>query len=195
MTYTVGDLAGLARVSVRTLHHYDEIGLLRPSGRSGAGYRLYTAGDLQRLQHLSLEALQDRWRTNYGQRAPGRLGAEFLRRALAYRLQETALGGLSRQAQLRLKAWSQRPREDDGRARSMPMSVMIKSGTRFVREWQGETHEVLAIESGTYIYKSKIFRSLTVIAREITGTHQSGPRFFGLRRQDIKSQGLERSHV
>ena len=151
--------------------------------------------DLQRLQHLSLEALQDRWRTNYGQRAPGRLGAEFLRRALAYRLQETALGGLSRQAQLRLKAWSQRPREDDGRARSMPMPVMIKSGTRFVREWQGETHEVLAIESGTYIYKSKIFRSLTVIAREITGTHQSGPRFFGLRRQDIKSQGLERSHV
>lgn len=52
MTYTVGDLASLARVSVRTLHHYDEIGLLRPSGRSGAGYRLYTAGDLQRLQQV-----------------------------------------------------------------------------------------------------------------------------------------------
>ena len=52
MAYTVGELAGLARVSVRTLHHYDEIGLLRPSGRSGAGYRLYTAGDLQRLQQV-----------------------------------------------------------------------------------------------------------------------------------------------
>jgi MerR family transcriptional regulator, thiopeptide resistance regulator len=52
MTYTVGDLASLARVSVRTLHHYDEIGLLRPSGRSGAGYRLYTAPDLQRLQQV-----------------------------------------------------------------------------------------------------------------------------------------------
>ncbi|MEP7126389.1 MAG: MerR family transcriptional regulator [Byssovorax sp.] len=52
MAYTVGDLASLARVSVRTLHHYDEVGLLRPSGRSGAGYRRYTAGDLQRLQQV-----------------------------------------------------------------------------------------------------------------------------------------------
>src|SRR4051812_37177691 len=52
MTYTVGELASLARVSIRALHHYDEIGLLRPSGRSGAGYRLYTAPDLQRLQQV-----------------------------------------------------------------------------------------------------------------------------------------------
>ncbi len=52
MATTVGELASLARVSVRTLHHYDEIGLLRPSGRSGAGYRLYTEGDLQRLQQV-----------------------------------------------------------------------------------------------------------------------------------------------
>ena len=74
------------------------------------------------------------------------------------------------------------------------MPSMIKSGTRFVREWQGETHEVLAIESEAFAYRGKIFRSLTVIARAITGTHQSGPRFFGLRRQDSKTQGSEQSH-
>jgi len=52
MPYTVGRVAALAKVSVRTLHHYDALGLLNPSGRSGAGYRLYTDGDLERLQQV-----------------------------------------------------------------------------------------------------------------------------------------------
>ena len=52
MTYTVGEVAALAGISKRTLHHYDEIGLLRPSGRSRAGYRLYEKADLRRLQEV-----------------------------------------------------------------------------------------------------------------------------------------------
>jgi MerR family transcriptional regulator, thiopeptide resistance regulator len=52
MSLTVSQVARLAGVSVRTLHHYDEIGLLRPSGRSEAGYRLYESVDLQRLQQV-----------------------------------------------------------------------------------------------------------------------------------------------
>jgi len=52
MAHTVGDVAKLAHVSVRTLHHYDETGLLVPSERSGAGYRLYTTEDLERLQQV-----------------------------------------------------------------------------------------------------------------------------------------------
>src|SRR5579872_1874814 len=51
-SHTVGDVAKIARVSVRTLHHYDEIGLLKPSGRSRSSYRLYTGGDLERLQQI-----------------------------------------------------------------------------------------------------------------------------------------------
>ena len=50
--YTVGEAARLSHVSVRTLHHYDEIGLLAPSGRSPAGYRLYSEADLRRLQQI-----------------------------------------------------------------------------------------------------------------------------------------------
>jgi DNA-binding transcriptional MerR regulator len=50
--YTVGEVAGLAHVSVRTLHHYDDIGLLRPSGRSASGYRLYSEADLDRLRQV-----------------------------------------------------------------------------------------------------------------------------------------------
>ncbi|MFI5485678.1 MerR family transcriptional regulator [Micromonospora echinaurantiaca] len=52
MAYTVGQVARLAGVTVRTLHHYDEIGLLSPSGRSGTGYRRYDDADLERLQHI-----------------------------------------------------------------------------------------------------------------------------------------------
>ncbi len=52
MALTVSEVARLTGVSVRTLHHYDEIGLLRPSGRSQAGYRLYHPGDLERLQQV-----------------------------------------------------------------------------------------------------------------------------------------------
>ncbi len=55
---TVGEVAGLAGVSVRTLHHYDELGLVVPSARSDAGYRLYDHADLERLQEvLTLRAL------------------------------------------------------------------------------------------------------------------------------------------
>jgi DNA-binding transcriptional MerR regulator len=50
--HTVGEVARLAGVSVRTLHHYDEVGLLPPSGRSEAGYRLYSPTDLERLRQI-----------------------------------------------------------------------------------------------------------------------------------------------
>jgi DNA-binding transcriptional MerR regulator len=52
MSHTVGEVAKLAHVSVRTLHHYDEIGLLRPSARSETGYRLYSSADLEKLQQV-----------------------------------------------------------------------------------------------------------------------------------------------
>src|ERR687883_1381188 len=52
MSYSVGKVADLAGVTIRTLHHYDEIGLLSPSGRSTAGYRIYEEPDLERLQQI-----------------------------------------------------------------------------------------------------------------------------------------------
>ena len=54
MAWTVGETAQLAKVSVRTLHHYDEVGLLSPSARSESGYRLYEGADLERLHHILL---------------------------------------------------------------------------------------------------------------------------------------------
>jgi len=149
--------------------------------------------ELQILEELDLSALQKRWHEVYGQKAPARFRPEFLRRAVACRLQEQALGGLSRQALLRLKALGQNLGRGDRSTTSLPVPSVIKPGTRFVREWQGETHEVLAIENEAFVYRGKTYRSLTVIAKAITGTHQSGPRFFGLGRHSGRSHAVEAS--
>ena len=61
-----------------------------------------------------------------------------------------------------------------------------KPGARLGRAWGGETHEVLGVEDG-FLWQGKTWRSLSVIAREMTGTHWSGPRFFGLTGTTTKS--------
>ena len=56
----------------------------------------------------------------------------------------------------------------------------MKPGTKFLREWNGRTHEVIAVADGGFLYRGIAYRSLSAIAREITGTRWSGPAFFGL---------------
>lgn len=149
---------------------------------------------LTTLEQLDSSNLQMRWRDLFGRHAPARLGPDLLRRAIAYRLQELALGGLSRQSQLRLKAiGNQSGKEGTGRQR-VSSPAIIKPGTRFVREWQNEIHEVQAIDTGDFVYRARTYRSLSIIAREITGTHQSGPRFFGMRKNDSKVAAREVTH-
>ncbi len=98
--------------------------------------------ELERLMALDLPALRAMWREVRGSEAAPRLGREFLRRAMAYHRQEQAFGRLSRQVQLRLKALQRRgPADDDNRDR-LNETASIKAGTRFVREWQGQVHEV-----------------------------------------------------
>lgn len=96
------------------------------------------------------------------------------------------MGGLSRQGQLRLKAHERRSPSDDKRLTSTSATPLVKAGTRFVREWQGEMHEVQAVETGAFVYRGRMYKSLSMIAREITGTHQSGPKFFGLKERAKK---------
>ncbi len=60
-----------------------------------------------------------------------------------------------------------------------PRSKALKAGTRLYREWQGVSHEVLITDNGCR-WRGKDYRSLSQVARAITGTRWSGPRFFGL---------------
>ena len=105
------------------------------------------------------------------------MSPQLLRLAIAYKIQEEARGGLSKSAKLRLKSLTSGSRSS---AVELRLVGATKSGTRFIREWQGQAHEVLALDDGMFAYDGKTYRSLTTIAKQITGTHQSGPRFFGL---------------
>lgn len=109
--------------------------------------------------------LKQEWERVYNEPAPN-LSADLLRLGIAYRLQEKALGRLSRASASELHA---------GRA-GRPV---IKSGTRFVRSWNGRTVSVEA-QNGGFVFEARVYPSLSAIAREVTGAHWSGPRFFGL---------------
>ena len=135
------------------------------------------AADLAALPKLSLPELKQRWEDQYGTVCPARMSRVLLVRALAYRIQEHAMGGLDRVTRRRLA----RVTEDlaAGKTHTTP-TPRLKPGTRLLREWHGVVHEVIVLERGVE-YRGKSWPSLSTVAREITGTRWSGPRFFGLK--------------
>lgn len=136
------------------------------------------------LPSLGLSELQVEWKDLFGSDASDSLSPNMLKRVIAYYLQEQAFGGLSRQAQLRLKALMASSRNE---STVVAYTSLTKPGTKFLREWQNKVYEVQALADGNFIYEGRTYRSLTIIVREITGTHQSGPKFFGLKRVKLKS--------
>ena len=97
-------------------------------------------------------------------------------RGLADQLQQRTHGGPSRALQRRFRILAT---DFESGARSFDPSVVLKTGTSLVRQWRGHTHTVLVREDG-FEYDGQHYRSLTVIAEQITGAHWSGPRFFGV---------------
>ena len=120
---------------------------------------------------LSYQELKERYRSTFRQSAPPRLGGDLLRRALAYQAQAEEFGRLPRRVEKLLRSDST-PAERNRHQRLLP-------GTQLVREWLGEMHTVDVLEHG-FGWRGKKFTSLSAVAREITGTRWSGPRFFGL---------------
>jgi len=110
-----------------------------------------------------------------------RLSRDLLQRSIAHRLQEEVLGGLSPAAQRQLAALAGTVASDGSRSRDAP-AIRLKAGTTLVREWHGHTHTVMVLEKG-FEHAGRHYASLTQIAHAITGSHWSGPRFFGLRRR------------
>lgn len=139
------------------------------------------------LKSCSITELKQRWRTLYRSEPPHRISRELLTRAVAYRIQEQVYGALkpsTRRLLLRLAndARSGRPLKPEPAAVAQP-------GTVLMREWHGVTHEVRVLDRGV-LYRRKRYRSLTEIAKQITGAHWNGPQFFGLR----SSRKQEASH-
>ena len=128
---------------------------------------------LQGLEQASVTDLRAEWRRLFGTDPP-RFSRDLFLRAIAYGIQERMFGGMSRASlkQLRGPAGD----ADGGKASSSPT---LQPGAKLVREWHGRAHVVIVTETG-FDYAGSTYRSLTQIAKLITGAHWSGPRFFGL---------------
>jgi hypothetical protein len=135
---------------------------------------------LTRLSALTIFELRGEWRRFHRTPPPMRLSRDLLIRGIIYQLQERAYGGLSKAAARKPEQAAADP-ASRGAAKPAP-SVSLKPGTRLVREWRGGTHTVLIHADGIE-WRGQRYRSLSVVARKITGARWSGPRFFGLRRQ------------
>ena len=134
------------------------------------------AAELTRLEVLTNFELRREWRRLHGMQPPKSLSRDLLLRGITYNIQERAFGGLSKSVLRKLSEALPEARSNSVRPTT---PVRVKVGTRLVREWNGQTHTVLVHEDGVE-WRGKLYRSLSVVAREITGAHWSGPRFFGL---------------
>ena len=116
--------------------------------------------------------------TKRRRRRTSALSRQLLLRAVAYRMQEVALGGLRPERQRQLRQFAQQLNgSQEVRMRPRPE---LKPGTRLVREWQGRTYDVLVLDDG-FFWQNTRYRSLSALAGKITGTAWSGPLFFGLK--------------
>ena len=134
--------------------------------------------DLAALAHLTpsaLRALGPQW---FDRPPPAKFRRELLVHALAYRMQERAAGGLTLATRAKLLALA-----EVGKNHSKGEGIgppRLTPGTHLIRKWGKETHQV-TVEAAGLVYRGQRYRSLSAIARRITGTRWSGPLFFGVR--------------
>ena len=133
---------------------------------------------LSRLPKLDIRALREEWRFLYKTDASPHLSRELLIRAVAYRMQEIALGGLRPEPQRQLRQIAQELKQTGAAAKRF--RPQLRPGIRLIREWQGRTYEVVVVDDGLS-WQGTHYRSLSAIARKITGTAWSGPLFFALK--------------
>jgi hypothetical protein len=137
---------------------------------------------IMRIGAMKIDELRSLWRETFGAGPPTAFSKEFLARAIAYRLQEDAYGGL-KAPMLRLLRAMARPEGATPRR--------VKVGSVIVREHKGLVHEVMVVPEG-FCWRGQTFDSLSTIAKRITGVSWSGPRFFGLRvKKDQTAEGVQ----
>ena len=135
------------------------------------------AEEVAALASLTHQELRIAWRHYYKQYPPKFLNRDLIELGVAWKIQERAFGGLDSSTKRRLDRLA-----DELEAKhdiKKPKLIQLRPGARLIREWRGQTHEVLVVTDG-YIWTGKTYRSLTKIAKEITGTQWSGPRFFAI---------------
>jgi len=136
------------------------------------------AQELMGLETRGDDELKDCWRCLYGTKPPQKIHRSLLIAAVAHRMQENALSALKPSVRRHLTQFA----NDTETYRPSPghLSSRPRAGTLLVREWGGVTHQAKVLEDGI-LFRSKRYKSLSEVARIITGTRWSGPLFFGLK--------------
>jgi hypothetical protein len=143
---------------------------------------------LEQLKQLELSTIPElklKWRELKGQEPPQFSKRSFLTQVIAWELQAKAFGGIDPLLHRLLLGFG------SGQSPSTsgdvdPPAQKLGSGVKLIRTWRGEIHQVIVTDEG-FFWKDKTFKSLSIIAREITGTQWSGPVFFGLKKTKSKS--------
>jgi hypothetical protein len=135
--------------------------------------------ELAALKRMSVPELKAKWASFFGTPAPNN-SRSFLELRIGYRIQELTLGGLTRETRRTLDLLADEIEGRVGRKAIIadPRNPVV--GTRLVREWDGVEHTVTVMKDG-FDWQGRRFKSLSAIARAITGTQWNGYRFFGLR--------------
>jgi len=141
------------------------------------------AAEIDRIRSFRLHALRRQWRLVFGRVPPAGLSKDLLARMIAARLQERAFGGLDRDSLRFLESLARYQR---------PPRRQLKAGTVLVREYQGRRYIVTTVRDG-FDWQGTTYPSLSAIARAITGTAWSGPRFFALQGAGDGSKSKRRS--
>lgn len=135
------------------------------------------AAHLAALPTLKMAELWELW-DRYFPRRPAAPIRVYVESRVAYKIQEEAFGGLDPAIRQRLEAIGVKHSKIKLRAR--PREFHFAPGTVLLREWGEREHRVTVTAEGLFEYEGRPFKSLTAVARHITGTHWSGPLFFGL---------------
>lgn len=137
------------------------------------------AEELSAISQLSREELIKSWRQAHKQSPPKGISRRLLEYSAAYQLQVKAFGGLKPTARRKLRQATGLNKISIPAVTNSKKSERLSPGTRLLREWHGRTHTVEVIKGG-FRFEDETYKSLSQIARSITGARWSGPRFFGL---------------
>ena len=135
------------------------------------------SSELAALAVMTYAELHAAWRRYYRAVPPKKMSRDILELGIAWKIQESKLGGLGAAVKRQIAELARTMEAKSDLAK--PRAISLKSGARLLRTWEGVTHEVMVVEDG-FLWAGRTWRSLSAIAREITGTRWSGPRFFGL---------------
>ena len=151
---------------------------------------LSVAAQIARLPELPMPEIKHLWQRLFGDDTPTH-NRQFLERRIAYRLQEVEF----RKVDTNLLERNKRriaSLVETGKVKKRDRDYRPAAGTVLTREYQGVEHRVIVTQDGQYDFQGRMYPSLSMIAREITGTRWSGPLFFGLKAPATSKTGAKK---